>query len=219
MRVCLFVCLFVCGRVGGHVCLGRVGCGRVGGHVCLGRVGWCACMLIGPWLINSSFTWDDHWRKTPKTMIFPTWEKLPVVKTGGPKWNIDQPLKTGGPKWNIDQPPYVPCSKDFLGLTGMVIHLVVRILDNHSNLFLFFSGTMTIGQTETWPWVKTPENGWCTYPKMVPLVFTHSHFSGTMTIGRTEMSLWLKNPVPKMACPGKWKHGNHNLRFAPPVSC
>ena len=36
----------------------------------------------------------DTWSsvgKPPEKKMFPTWDKLPMVKTGGPKWNIDQP--------------------------------------------------------------------------------------------------------------------------------
>ena len=41
------------------------------------------------------WTWDDHGLENHQKMIFPTWEKLPMVKHGGGR---------GGPKWNVDQP-------------------------------------------------------------------------------------------------------------------
>ena len=41
---------------------------------------------------NTCFTWDDHWLGNhSKHMIFPSCEKLPMLKTGGSEWHIDHP--------------------------------------------------------------------------------------------------------------------------------
>ena len=59
---------------------------------------------------------------------------------------------------------------------------------------------MSLGYVATWPWVKIlhpiptkiDKNGWCTYPKMVPLVLTHSHIRQPPhpPVSTVEQSAW-----------------------------